>query len=306
LPTGNNYSGKEQGLISHHKEYLQDEPPFLQCVKKRKEPMKPWSWRSAILKSELPSTTRHVLLTLSCYVNEVGQSAYPSTKTLADDTGLSERAVITHLHVAEESGWLKIKQHGFSGQGWARHEYYPSTPSGLFDTEGAEYRSAPSEKALNVATEGTEPHAEGTERHDKKALNDVQSNNPYKPSIEQSIEHKPPSKSAKRFSALDELITLEVEEQSAEDWLTIRKAKKAPLTLTALEKMQKQAKLAGITLNDAVGICIERGWAAFNAEWVQPKQGARSGVNAQGHRTGDNQAAYELLFGKKSSEVIDV
>ena len=95
--------------------------------------MKPYTWRAAILKSNLMPTTRHVLLTLSCYVNDIGQSAYPSTVTLASDTGLSERAIITHLHMARELGWVKISKHGFGGQKWAHNEYFPCSPSGDYD-----------------------------------------------------------------------------------------------------------------------------------------------------------------------------
>lgn len=97
--------------------------------------MRPYTWRAAILKSGLKPTTRHVLLTLSCHVNDVGQSAYPSTKLLAEETGLSERAVITHLHEASEAGWLRICRHGFGGQKWARNEYYPAMPAAEFDDD---------------------------------------------------------------------------------------------------------------------------------------------------------------------------
>ena len=137
--------------------------------------MKSWTWRQAVICSDLPATTRHVLLTLSCHINDMGESAYPSTRLLAKETGLSERAVITHLKIATEKGWLKVTRHGYGDQRWARHEYEPLEPS-------------VEEKALNdVQYEGAEPDAKGTEPHsegaepasvprNEKALNDVQSN----------------------------------------------------------------------------------------------------------------------------------
>lgn len=131
-----------------------------------------YTWRAGIIKSQLPATTRHVLLTLSCHFNDAGEACYPSTRLLAEETGLSERAVITHLANARALGWLRVSKHGFAGQEWARNQYTPSFP------QGTEPRSAPCEK--------------GTEPHDKKALNDVQSNYSYELLIKTTTPPSPP------------------------------------------------------------------------------------------------------------------
>jgi len=231
--------------------------------------MKPYTWRAAILKSDLPPTTRHVLLTLSCYVNDAGGSAYPSTKTLADDTGLSERAVITHLKFAVEASWLKINKHGFAGQRWARNEYYPSTPSGDFDTEGTEGRSAASGKALNVATEGTERRSKGTERDDKKALKDVQSNSPIEITKELSKEiRRGQAAPDDDFNALQYLLDKGVSQKVAKDWLKLRKGKNLEAIETAFDGVLREAESAGLTMEQAITICCERGWGNFKAKWL--------------------------------------
>lgn len=143
-----------------------------------------WSWRHAILQSELPSTTRHVLLTISCFMNDVGTGCYPTTKQIADASGLSERSVCTHIEIASSAGWLAISKHGFSGQKWKNHEYralwpqrdlpQPESDKALKDVQqqGTELGSVASSKALNLLPKGTEPN-------DIKALKDVQSNSPY-------------------------------------------------------------------------------------------------------------------------------
>lgn len=165
--------------------------------------MNSYTWRAAIIRSDLSPTTRHVLLTLSCHINDAGEPTYPSTLLLSDECGLSERAVVTHLKLAASLGWLTVTKHGYAGQAWARNQYRPRVPDGFVPRpapsrkgtepdsvpsdeqlstkalndvqrvlgEGTERRSVPSDKALNVATQGTEPD-------DKKALNDVQSNYP--------------------------------------------------------------------------------------------------------------------------------
>jgi Helix-turn-helix domain len=94
-----------------------------------------FTWRTAILKSTLPPTTRHVLLTLSCHMNDAGESCFPSIERLSRETGLSRRAVITHLGGAREGGWIRSEKHGFSGQEWARNEYRISWPPEPAETD---------------------------------------------------------------------------------------------------------------------------------------------------------------------------
>jgi hypothetical protein len=103
-----------------------------------------WTWRHLIIKSELPATTRHVLLTLSCFMNEVGGGCYPTQEDLAKASGLSDRAVRTHLDLAEKEGWLKRREHGFRGQKWRNTEYWALWPDPLDVDKGEEPRSAPS------------------------------------------------------------------------------------------------------------------------------------------------------------------
>jgi uncharacterized protein YdaU (DUF1376 family) len=63
-----------------------------------------------------------------------------------------------------------------------------------------------------------------------------------------------------------------VPEQVWNDFNKIRKAKKAPLTQTALNGIEREAQTAGWTLEDALTECVSRGWQGFKADWVQPKQ----------------------------------
>lgn len=58
------------------------------------------------------------------------------------------------------------------------------------------------------------------------------------------------------------------------DFLMIRKAKRAPMTATALHSIQREADKAGISITDALATCCERGWQSFKAEWVTPSRTA--------------------------------
>lgn len=54
-----------------------------------------------------------------------------------------------------------------------------------------------------------------------------------------------------------------------DDYIAIRKAKKSPLTATALKGLQREAEKANKSLEEALEICCERGWVGFNAEWLK-------------------------------------
>jgi uncharacterized protein YdaU (DUF1376 family) len=54
------------------------------------------------------------------------------------------------------------------------------------------------------------------------------------------------------------------------DYLKVRKAKKSPITETALNGLRREAKKADINLNDALKVCCERGWIGFKADWYKP------------------------------------
>ena len=79
-----------------------------------------------------------------------------------------------------------------------------------------------------------------------------------------------PSKPKKStITAKDLCIEFGVDEQIAQDWLVVRKAKKSPLTITALKTVIREAQKAGITLSAAIECSAESGWVGFKAEWYE-------------------------------------
>lgn len=80
----------------------------------------------------------------------------------------------------------------------------------------------------------------------------------------------PPSggdEKAKRALGVRELVAEGVDRQHAEDWLKIRRAKKAPLTPTAWDDVKDEAKKAGITPAEAVKVSATNSWQGFKAKW---------------------------------------
>lgn len=61
-----------------------------------------------------------------------------------------------------------------------------------------------------------------------------------------------------------------VDPQVAKDFAAMRKAKGAPITETTMKGMRREADAAGLTLDQALTIALERGWRSFKAEWMKP------------------------------------
>ena len=62
-----------------------------------------------------------------------------------------------------------------------------------------------------------------------------------------------------------------VSEQVWNDFIALRKAKRAPLSPTALSVIAKEAEKAAMHIEEALTECVTRGWQSFKAEWMKPK-----------------------------------
>ncbi len=90
------------------------------------------------------------------------------------------------------------------------------------------------------------------------------------------------------------------------DFQAIRKAKRAPLTQTALDGIQREASKAGMGLADALALCCARGWQGFKADWVA---GQKPGVvmpQSKAARQAADQAWVDELMDRRPANVIDI
>ncbi len=64
----------------------------------------------------------------------------------------------------------------------------------------------------------------------------------------------------------------DVSEQTWNDFTELRKSKRAPITATAITRIENEAVKAGVSLEEALSTCCERGWQGFKAEWFNNGQ----------------------------------
>ena len=73
----------------------------------------------------------------------------------------------------------------------------------------------------------------------------------------------------RKQDALQLLADHGVDGQLALDYLAVREDRRArTLTQTAIAGLEREAVRAGLTLAQAVTVCVERNWAGFNADWL--------------------------------------
>lgn len=59
----------------------------------------------------------------------------------------------------------------------------------------------------------------------------------------------------------------DVDQKVWADFMVVRKGRRAPMTQTALDGIQREAIKAGLTLNEALTRCVEWSWQSFDADW---------------------------------------
>lgn len=75
-----------------------------------------------------------------------------------------------------------------------------------------------------------------------------------------------------RFDFLKSLVALGVQEQTARDWMQVRKEKKASNTETAFRKIAQEIGKSGASAEDCIRMSAECSWAGFKAEWMHNRQ----------------------------------
>lgn len=91
----------------------------------------------------------------------------------------------------------------------------------------------------------------------------------------EAVEKKPRSRAAQRPE--------DVTEQVWTDFAALRRQRRAPVTATVLEGIRREAKAAGISLEQALRTCVERGWQSFRADWASVTAGKQSVVKQAAH-----------------------
>ena len=118
--------------------------------------------------------------------------------------------------------------------------------------------------------------------NNNKYINNQEDNN--KERIDKSIPKK-------GFDFKRALLDLGIDEDIVNDWLLVRKQKKATNTETAFKRIKNEIALSGISANECITLAVERCWMGFKAEWVK---NATSSYKSQNNSLFSQQPNIEL------------
>lgn len=186
-----------------------------------------------------------VLLILADCHNAETNACFPSMPHIADKAGCTPRGAIKAIESLEKQGFISIKkEQGKSNQ----YELDPCT----------QFTRAHSSPVNTVHV--TREHSSGV------PVNTVHPNLEINQESNRELIHAP-RKKPKPQAVRPDSVSPEV----WQDFLTLRKTKRAPLTETALDGIRREADRAGYSLENALRTCCERGWQGFRSDWVDQR-----------------------------------
>ena len=170
-----------------------------------------------------------VLLKLADNANDDG-ICFPSYQYIADKCEMTRRSAISHIEYLIKMGLVSKKERK-NKDGSISNLYF------LHLEQGSE----------NFALGGSENISPRTS-HSLEPVNE-------------------PKKTTQKSESEILLERFGITGQLAKDFIAHRKTKRGAISETQLSRLQKQADKAGISICEAVEICIERNWQGFNASW---------------------------------------
>jgi uncharacterized protein YdaU (DUF1376 family) len=96
----------------------------------------------------------------------------------------------------------------------------------------------------------------------------------------------------------------DVDERVWQDWIALRKSKKAAVSETVLRAAQREADKAGMTLTEFLELWCLRGSQGLQADWIKPQERSAPGQQIETFRERDERLArerYEELTGRVHS-----
>ncbi|HIE2344975.1 TPA: helix-turn-helix domain-containing protein [Haemophilus influenzae] len=184
-----------------------------------------------------------VLLKLADNANDDG-ICFPSYQYIADKCEMTRRSAISHIEYLIKMGLVSKKERK-NKDGSISNLYFLHLEQGSENFAlGGENISLGSE---NFALGGSENISPITS-HSLEPVNE-------------------PKKTTQKSESEMLLERFGITRQLAKDFIAHRKTKRGAISETQLSRLQKQADKAGISICEAVEICIERNWQGFNASW---------------------------------------
>lgn len=201
-----------------------------------------------------------VMVLLADKASDDGRGIYASKQTMADELCTSKQTVITVIKELQAEGLLKAV-----GKNKITAGYTVEYAINVAKLESLPLVKCHADRQSRGFT-GQEalPVKEDDQTSQAALLDQSSSFTQTLPEPPSNHDAKASNRRGKHFPKPDG-----VEQDIWNDFLDHRKAKRAPLSNTALAAIEREAAKAGWPLNDALAEIVARNWQSFKAEWVE-------------------------------------
>lgn len=244
-----------------------------------------------------------VLAYLADCMNEADGKCFPSRETIAEyfsseDDPCTVKRVDRALARLRELGFIKSEcvphrkqpAKGIEG-GWHNEYSFPGLSGGAPKTDATHRNGVDPIAGVSPTVERGSPHR-GVEKQKetevKQKRNSSSTHTCEEPPFDDELfneaarvvseteatsESPPEKKQKKPRKARTSFATVErpddLPEQLWQDWLALRKAKRAPLNTTTINTFRAEAQKAGISFEEAVSFSVANGYQGFKADWYR-------------------------------------
>nr|DAI27370.1 MAG TPA: helix-turn-helix domain protein [Caudoviricetes sp.] len=253
-----------------------------------------WAWTANV---DTPAECL-TLLWLNQRADDDSGECFPSAEDIAAHTRLNRKTVFAALKSLTEKGLIETKKRPGPGRRNLYRLCYERTENGTSqkwnvpETVLSTSQKRDVQSTKNGTSNVPETVRETTIETTTESIRNQQevmcapSGAPYPEDFDQSLfdeaqreaqlagektTDEPPMKEEKpkRKRSSNVQKPESVSEQVWNDFTALRTKRRAPITETALKGIQREAEKAGITLEEALSTCCERGWQGFKAEWYR-------------------------------------
>lgn len=216
-------------------------------------------------------------LTLGIYVKilVLGKKWQLNIKGLSSYFDISDMKIRKSISLLEKEGYISRKavQDEKTGKlaGWnyTLHsiplDESKRTCAGRKNNEETVY---PENRQHGYPTTRLSDNTETGEDNNNKLKEDIDLKEIEKPNQYKEKEDKSSSKKKNTFQFRQSIIDLGVKPEIVDDWLIVRKNKRASNTETAFKRIKSEIAKSGRSANDCITLAVERSWQGFMAEWM--------------------------------------
>lgn len=227
----------------------------------------------------LTDPERRVLLALFSFRSRGCTTVWPSAAEIAGRANVKDVTWISKLTKGLcEKGWIEKKKRGFTGG----NEYKFLNPDRLSNLDSQSNLDLDCQPNLDSQSKMDPDTLSNLDPQSKSKLDQ---DSKYK---EQTIEHTNEQtitkKIIKKISPLDYSAWGEPDQQIFNDWIALRKSKRAKITQTVIDGFTSEFRKAepfGFTVTDCLRCAVVAGWQGFKFEWMKNQMGASHAANQQ-------------------------